>query len=62
MTTAKSFAPSLRNVFTITCASESGDKCVRYGDKIRIETEVGGKKVIIFIKFSFICRALWPPL
>lgn len=45
VTTSKSLAPSLRNVFTLVKVSETGDNCVRYGDKFRIQTEAGGKKV-----------------
>lgn len=38
VTTSKTLTPSLRNVFTVVAASEAGDKFVRYGEKIRLQT------------------------
>ena len=63
MTTSKSIAPVLRNVFQIIYAGD--DQCdgkLRYGDKIRLEAEAGNKKVnikvntVIFAKFGSIAN------
>ena len=51
MTTTKSIAPVLRNVFQIIYAGEEqSDGKLRYGDKIRLEAEAANKKVILDFK------------
>ena len=45
VTTSKSIAPSLRNVFRIVPTIECEGDLLKYGDKIRFECQAGDKKV-----------------